>query len=169
MKVMQQYLHSRKLIQIFLLTIITLSVVAGLFMSRNKSGSTITSIPSSQPSVTIGQTTIPVEVVISSEAQRKGLGERDSLASASGMLFVFQEKTERVFWMDKMRFAIDIIYINGDRIISIVENAPPPKDGREQLPVYPSNGPADRVLEVNAGFAQAHGIRVGDVVTYNNL
>jgi len=41
---------------------------------------------------------------------------------------------------------------------------PLPETPREELPLYQSRVPIDKILEVNAGFADAYDIAIGDEV-----
>jgi uncharacterized membrane protein (UPF0127 family) len=65
--------------------------------------------------------------------------------------------------MKGMRFPIDIVWIERGRITGVARDVPVPVNG---LPTYESPGPADRVLEVPAGWAARHGVGRGDQVAY---
>ena len=115
--------------------------------------------------VIIGNTEIKVELADTQSARIKGLSGREALGNNEGMLFVFPEKSVQKFWMKEMKFPIDIIWIDGERIAGIVYGAEP--ETGDQLTIYSSPEPVDKVLEVNAGTASAKGIRVGDVISLN--
>lgn len=83
------------------------------------------------------------------------------------MLFVYRDHRERAYWMKGMRFPIDIVWIDRGRVTGVVPNLPVPAGGN--LPIYPSRGPADRVLEVRAGWAARHGVERGARVTVSGL
>lgn len=104
---------------------------------------------------------IGVEIVDTPETLQLGLGERDSLAEGHGMLFLFPTLEEHRFWMKGMRFAIDIIWLDGEEIVHISKNADP-----EVLPltIYAPKVLSDTVLEVNAGVSDSLGLKVGDMV-----
>ena len=68
-----------------------------------------------------------------------------------------------------MKFPIDIIYINGDKIVSIFENAKAPKSKNENLFIYQPKVPADKVFEINAGLSKQYGFRENDIVTIKGL
>jgi uncharacterized membrane protein (UPF0127 family) len=57
-----------------------------------------------------------------------------------------------------VRFPIDIIWIERGRVAGIERDVPVPQG---DLPLYSSDRPADRVLEVPAGWAARHGVRAG--------
>lgn len=121
---------------------------------------------SSITKVTINNIDISVEVVKSLKERQKGLSNRNSLVEYEGMLFIFEEDKQPVFWMKDMKFPIDIIWIDDFRIAKIDNNIPPPVPGTtdEQLVRYRPNQPIDYVLEVNAGFTDKQDILVGDYV-----
>lgn len=110
--------------------------------------------------VTIRDAVVDVEIVETPESQRRGLGERDGLAWDDGMLFVYETPRSVAIWMKAMRFDIDIVWIHEGRIIDMAWRVP--HDVPESLPVYRPRSPADMVLEVPAGYAEAQGWRIGD-------
>lgn len=120
-----------------------------------------------QPVVTINDIKIPVEIADTQPKWENGLSNRSSLDANSGMLFVFAKKDIKTpFWMKDMRFSIDIIWINDDKIIQIDKGLPFPEPGTSdtQLKTYIPSTLIDYVLEVNAGFSDKKGIKVGDTI-----
>lgn len=109
---------------------------------------------------------INVEIADTASKRKQGLGGRQSLASDSGMLFIFEKPDVYKFWMKGLSFPLDLIWIRDNTIVDIIKNAPPPTQGQkdETLPLYAPIQPIDKVLEVNAGFVEIHGIQVGDTV-----
>ncbi|MCR4256846.1 MAG: DUF192 domain-containing protein, partial [Candidatus Uhrbacteria bacterium] len=65
------------------------------------------------------------------------------------------------FWMNRMRFSLDIIWIDGKTVVEIAENVPSPRFGEIPYTHVPK-AEADRVLELNAGMVQETGLGVGD-------
>lgn len=112
--------------------------------------------------VAFDNATVKIEVVSDPADMQKGLGGRDSLAKNHGMLFVFAEPGQPAFWMKDMKFPIDIIWIQGSEVVDIAPNLP--VVAAEFLSTYQPRVPANYVLEVNAGFAEEHGVKVGDRV-----
>jgi uncharacterized membrane protein (UPF0127 family) len=91
--------------------------------------------------------------------QERGLSGRDSLPPNTGMLFVFKEPAAYQFWMKDMKFPIDIIWFAADQTITYIkQNATPDSYPTIFEPPYLSL----YVLEVPAGFAEAHGLNIGD-------
>ena len=56
---------------------------------------------------------------------------------------------------------IDIMWIDDDKIVYIVENASLPRG--DNIPSYMPVVPANKVLEVNAGFVKKNNIKLGDI------
>ncbi|MEK9180332.1 MAG: DUF192 domain-containing protein [Patescibacteria group bacterium] len=99
---------------------------------------------------------------------REGLREGDGSTRSphGGMLFIFDHPSTQTFWMKEMLFPIDIIWINGTKIIGFAENAQTEQGKKpRQLELYSSPGPADRVLEVRAGTVARLGVKVGDEIS----
>jgi hypothetical protein len=107
---------------------------------------------------------IRAEVAMNILDQARGLMFREELPPSAGMLFVFLEEGERSFWMHRTKIALDIIWMDANReIVEISADTPPcPSDMREACPNYGGNVPAQFVLEVAAGQAAAHGLKLGD-------
>lgn len=112
--------------------------------------------------VTIRGQRVAAEIARTPAEQRLGLGERDELPWNAGMLFQYRRAGFYAFWMKGMRFDIDIVWIRDDRIIDISHRVPHVPGGNG--PTVAPRELADRVLEVNAGYAASHGWRVGQKV-----
>lgn len=117
---------------------------------------------------TISSTALPVYIDIADDPyeQSRGLMFRKSLESNNGMLFVFEDLTNRSFWMKNTYIPLDMIFIDNNlRIVDIKENVPPCL--RENpCPSYPSTDPAKYVLEVNGGFVRENRIKIGDMLDF---
>ncbi len=138
-------------------------VLAAFFYMQNSAQTPLpvaTTQNSASSTVQIGGETLRVTVAATEAARERGLSGRTGLADDEGMLFVFPRDGKYAFWMKDMTFSIDIIWISADgRIVYIAPNAPPttyPED-------FVSPTPARYVLEVPAGFAEMHGVKVGDI------
>ena len=129
----------------------------GFFLMRKKVGNTVTFIDK--------HISVSVEIADNPYSWSKGLMFRKSLSADSGMLFVFPDEKPRAFWMKNTLIPLDMIFISADkRIVSIQKNAVPCKTF--VCPSYVSEGKAMYVLEVNAGFVDAHAISAGDQVEF---
>ena len=108
---------------------------------------------------------IPVEVSDTPEKRSLGLGKRDKLENGWGMLFVFERRILHSFWMKNMRFPIDIIWLDNQRIVELAENVPPPQEG-ESPKVMEPRLPSNFVLELESGRARALGLKVRQKLSY---
>lgn len=115
--------------------------------------------------VKIGSNIIKIDLAISREEQIRGLSGRKSLCPDCGLLFIFPQRQVRSFWMKNMNFPIDIIWIDGGKIVKIDKDLPPEGEFPEKS--YSSVVPADIVLEVNAGYSDRHNIKEGDKAGIN--
>lgn len=101
-----------------------------------------------------------VEVVHDASAKREGLSGRERLAPGRGMLFVYRPAQAVSFWMQGMRFPLDILYFDAQRRLVAVHAAVPPCSDAP-CAHYPSAGAIGYVLELAAGTARRIGARPG--------
>lgn len=148
-----------------------LIIVFGALYFINPNTKTGFVLPGSKPDnskkvVNINNSKINIEIADTQDKRTKGLGGRDSLATDSGMLFIFPKADKYSFWMKGLKFPLDIIWINGDRIVDTLINVKPPESGQkdETLSVFQPVSPVDKVLEVNAGMVDKLQVRVGDKI-----
>lgn len=113
-----------------------------------------------QNTMKVGDKNISVEIADSPVEHEKGLSDRDSLPKDAGMLFVVAKDTQPIFFMRKMKFPLDIIWINDGKIIGFSENLlpPPPDTPEDKLIQYKAPLPVDYVLEVNANLVKENNI-----------
>lgn len=118
------------------------------------------------PWVSIRGVHIEVELARSRAEQVQGLSDRRKLGWGHGMLFQYREPGFQRFWMKRMHFPIDIVWIRDDHLVQVSHRVPaaPPDTPDDQLPTYATSELVDCVLEVSAGLAQASGWRRGDAV-----
>ena len=96
-----------------------------------------------------------------------GLMNRSSLAEDRGMIFIFDDEKQRSFWMKNTLMPLDMIFIDSNGTIVDITTMQPCKSLFCES--YRSKEPAQYVLEVNAGFAEEHGVKIGDFVEIKNL
>lgn len=110
---------------------------------------------------------VPVEMARTSAEKIQGLSDREALPKDGGMLFVWDVNIQSGFSMRRMRFSLDIIFVQdtGDgeaRIVSIERDLPPCPNKIMGCATASSPESFRYVLEVPGGFAAAHGIAIGD-------
>ncbi len=154
----------KPLIGLMFLVVIGLSVIIA-FVYFGKSRFFTPKLQATKQNILIiDNTVIPLEVERTPQQEALGLSNRASLARDSGMLFVLPNRQIPTFWMKDMHFPLDFIWIDHDKVIDITENVPPPNGPSDPLPFYSPKLPVTYVLEVNAGFAKAHNISIGNKV-----
>lgn len=111
--------------------------------------------------VKIANVPVTVEVAKTASEHARGLMFRKSLPENTGMWFVFGGPHRSAFWMKETYVALDIVFVGRDmKAVHIHENAQPLDETPLASPV-----PYWYVLEVPAGFARTHRLRIGDRIT----
>jgi uncharacterized membrane protein (UPF0127 family) len=120
-----------------------------------------TACSAGQPAVELQGKTFTVDLALTRAEQARGLMFVEDLPADHGMLFIFSGEARRSFWMKNTRIPLDILYFDRDlKLVSVSENARPCV--ADPCPTYPSTGPAQYVLELNAGMAGELGVERGD-------
>jgi len=114
--------------------------------------------------IIIGDTKIDIELASTSEERTMGLSNREVLDQNTGLLFTYDQNLVPRFWMKNMNFSIDIIWIKNNTVVGYEKYLLP--EGEDPKTVYYPQTFVNRVLEVNAGFVDKNGIRIGDEIQY---
>lgn len=128
----------------------------------------------------IGGATLHVAVADTPQERERGLSGITRLANDEGMLFIFHNDDQYSFWMKDMHLSIDMIWISSAKTPDGVRPDSPEASRREGRVVYIKKSvspdtfpeaftpdtPARYVLEVPAGFSDAHGIQKGTEVAF---
>jgi uncharacterized membrane protein (UPF0127 family) len=102
---------------------------------------------------------VRVEIADGLFEQQRGLMYRKSLGEDRGMLFVYRREQSLSFWMKNTRIPLSIAYIDWKgRITDILDMKP----FDDKPPHYTSSEPVQYALEVNQGFFDEKGVKVGD-------
>ncbi len=90
---------------------------------------------------------------------------RRSMPEDAGMLFVYEQMEERSFWMENTFIPLDMVFIDAaGHVVGVAADTEPlTRDGRMV------NGQSQYVLEVNAGFANRHGIGQDTAVRFEGV
>ena len=102
---------------------------------------------------------VRVEVADDPAEQERGLMYRTALAENRGMLFVFPREQRLSFWMKNTLIPLSIAYMDSEGRIVDIQDMKPLDD---KPPHYVSAEPSKYALEVNQGFFEEHGVKVGD-------
>jgi uncharacterized membrane protein (UPF0127 family) len=104
---------------------------------------------------------VRVEIADNPFERARGLMYRTALGEDRGMLFVYPEEQELSFWMKNTLIPLSIAYIDSEgRIVDILDMKPLD----DKPPHYVSSEPVQYALEVNQGFFEKRGAKVGDRV-----
>jgi uncharacterized membrane protein (UPF0127 family) len=104
-----------------------------------------------------GAPQVDVELARDDASRERGLMFRSSLPESRGMLFSWQDERERNFWMHNTCIPLDMLYVTKEGIIAgILEQVPTLNDAPRGIKC-----PVAHVLELNAGWARAHGVAPG--------
>jgi uncharacterized protein len=121
---------------------------------------TINSMPTR---LVVGKRSYSLEVAATTAEQTKGLSGLSSLPTNQGMLFSFSDEAVRCFWMKNTLIPLDMIWLDANKQVVHIEPDVSPKS-------YPKtfcpNTPAQYVIELNAGQAQAAGITTGQSLNF---
>jgi len=111
---------------------------------------------------TRAEAVVSVEVVKSRPAVERGLMYREHLGTDDGMLFLMDEEIDHTFWMQNTLIPLDMIFIGRDmKVVGVVANATPKTTKLRSV-----GAPSLYVLEVNGGWAAAHGVDAGASVRF---
>jgi uncharacterized membrane protein (UPF0127 family) len=105
--------------------------------------------------VIINNKEIPLEVMDTPSSIRTGMMGRDHLDG--GMLFMFDDVSERSFWMMDCLIPLDVIFIVGNKVTKVHNNCEP-CNGKNCKSYF---GVADKVLELPSGEVD---VNVGDIL-----
>jgi uncharacterized protein len=102
---------------------------------------------------------VRVEIADGPFERARGLMYRTVLGEDRGMLFVFPREQQLSFWMKDTLIPLSIAYIDSKGRITDILDMKPLDD---KPPHYVSSEPVQYALEVNQGFFEERGVRVGD-------
>ncbi|MEN8145228.1 MAG: DUF192 domain-containing protein [Gemmatimonadota bacterium] len=111
--------------------------------------------------LTVGPASATAELADSPRLREVGLMHRTCLPADHGMLFVYSDEGIRNFWMRNTNVALDIAYMNKNRVILNVEQMNPHTDS-----MHASAGPAMYALEMNQDWFANNQVAVGDLMEF---
>jgi len=124
--------------------------------------------PSAPVCVMPDGTRVHLELALSDEEKQLGLMFRDVLPADHGMLFIFDADGPLDFWMKNTFISLDFVWVSAaGEVVDVRAGVPPCRS--DPCATYGSGKPARAVLEVNAGFAAAHGVRPGVQLRFENV
>ena len=118
--------------------------------------------PNNFKKIRVSGITIVVELADTFPRQMKGLMFRENLPDNMGMLFIFDNDDFHSVWMMNMMISLDVIWLDSEtKVVDIARNIQPCQGYcSEHKPSEKSR----YFLEINSGFADKYGIKIGDQV-----
>lgn len=105
---------------------------------------------------------LDVEFAETDYERQTGLMYRESMKQDQGMIFIYNSEMQRNFYMKNTYISLDILYFDADTLfVSAQENAVPRDESS-----LPSDGPAQYILEVNAGLSNDWDLAEGDKISF---
>lgn len=141
----------------FELVILVVIIIGAFFLIFYK-------YPAKYTTVKIGNATVRAEIADTWQSQMRGLMFRSYLAPNDGMLFVFSREDIYSFWMMNTSIPLDMIWIDSNHKVVYIQKDTQPCFMNCQT--YNPGKVAQYVLEVNAGFSDAHNIKIGTQVDF---
>lgn len=115
--------------------------------------------------VSIGSNKLFIEIASTDIERQVGLMNRESLGDDMGMLFIFDKEQSVSFWMKNTLIPLSIAYINKyGKILEIYDMKP-----QSLEPVPSKRSSVLYALEVNKGYFDSKGIKVGDTLELSNV
>ena len=143
--------------------ILSVLIISLFFLSASGWGEKINKPRQAQ----IAKKNYSLEVADTISARAKGLSERKKIDRDKGMLFVYEVPSRYGFWMNKMLFPLDFIWVSGETVVDLTKNVPVPKNGK--IESCAPKQKCDKIIELNAGEIELCGVRVGDKIIFREL
>ena len=115
-----------------------------------------------------GEVRFNVETASTPQELQTGLMYRTQMPLNNGMIFNIYPVRPTAMWMKNTKISLDMLFIAPDGSISMIKEHTTPMS--EDLII--SRDPVRAVVELNAGQASRHGIKIGDKVNhqmFNNM
>lgn len=152
----------KKVILVFGLLIIV--VVFVFLMQNGKYGNLFVLQAKNHSIITIDNQVFSLLIAKTDKEKEIGLSSKNDLPSNTGMIFLFDTPGMYAFWMKDMKFPLDIIYIKGDKIVTIINNLQNPTPNNDTWQIVKPIEASNLVLEINAGLAKKYNFQIGDSV-----
>jgi len=97
--------------------------------------------------------------------QAKGLSEREFMPLDHGMLFVFPTSNKPGFWMKDMRFSLDLVWLDVDKVIVQIDEDVKPESYPDTI--FRATTAVKYVIEINAGVVKKLDLSVGQKLNFS--
>ena len=140
---------------------LTRRAVAALMLAASATG-WAQDAPQRLPSIPLnaGMYNIRAEVAQTEEQRQIGLMHRKEMPATDGMLFVFEQRATRCFWMKNTLLPLSIAFLADDgTVVNIADMQP------QKLDSHCSEQPVRYALEMNQGWFAKRGIKPGSKIS----
>lgn len=119
-----------------------------------------------QAKVDVNGFEIMADIAMTSDQQKKGLSIKGTLKENEGMFFIFQREGKYNFWMNGMKFPIDILWLDTAGKVVHIESNLQPCVSEKDCPDFTPTKDALYVLETVAGFTERHNVKIGTDIDF---
>lgn len=103
-----------------------------------------------------------LDLAVTSDQHAYGLMNRTNMGKDDGMIFIFPEAGYREFWMKNTLIDLDIAYVSAEKVVIDIQTMKAVTSVLQtNIPTYPSKGPAQFAVEMNAGWFKKNNFPVG--------
>lgn len=118
-------------------------------------------------SISINGYNVSMSIASTDEQRIRGLSGLEKLNENQGMLFLFDKPSKQGFWMNKMNFPLDIVWLGSNNKVVHIEKQLEPCKLFLACPVYNPQVDALYVLELRSGFADSHSIKNEMIINFD--
>jgi uncharacterized protein len=108
---------------------------------------------------------VSVDLAITAHEIQRGLMYREHLPPDHGMVFLFRAPKLQKFWMKNTLIPLDMIFVASDMTVAGVVADTEPRTLTSRF----IDRESQFVVEVNGGWAKAHGVEAGTPVTFDGV
>ena len=117
--------------------------------------------------ISINGINVTMAIASTDEQRIRGLSGIENMNENEGMLFLFDKPSKQGFWMNKMNFPIDIIWLNSNNKVVHIEKQLEPCKLFLACPVYNPEVDSLYVIELRSGFADNHSIKNDMIINFD--
>jgi uncharacterized membrane protein (UPF0127 family) len=117
--------------------------------------------------ISINGINVTMAIASTDEQRIRGLSGIEKMNENEGMLFLFDKPSKQGFWMNKMNFPIDIIWLDSNNKVVHIEKQLEPCKLFLACPVYNPEVDTLYVIELRSGFADDHSIKNDMIINFD--
>jgi uncharacterized protein len=122
---------------------------------------------SKKTTISINGINVTMAIASTDEQRIRGLSGIEKMNENEGMLFLFDKPSKQGFWMNKMNFPIDIIWLDSNNKVVHIEKQLEPCKLFLACPVYNPEVDSQYVIELRSGFADDHSIKNDMIINFD--